>query len=246
MRYLILSDIHGNQDAFLAVLRHVRRKRFDTIIMLGDLVGYGAAPNQVLDTVRHLRGDVRSIRGNHDKVVAGLEEGVGFNAVALAAARWTQERLTVGNQRYLEALPAGPIEVDGFTCCHGSPADEDFYVFNESQALEVFHGTDFSLCFFGHTHVSCCFTYGEQGVAGARLTDGEGYLQLRAGVRYFINPGAVGQPRDRDPRAAYMIYDSDRGVVQWFRTDYAIGRAQRRILKAGLPRILADRLAKGA
>ena len=245
MRYLILSDIHSNVDALQAVLRHVRRKRFDTILLLGDLVGYGGAPNQVLDVVRHLKGDVRCIRGNHDKVCAGLEEGIGFNVVALTAARWTQERLNVTNQHSLEALPRGPMEVDGFLCCHGSPADEDFYVFNEEQALEVFHASDFSLCFFGHTHVACCFTYGEQGVAGAKLTDGEGHLQLRAGVRYFINPGAVGQPRDRDPRAAYMIYDNERGVVQWFRTEYPIARAQRRIIKAELPKILADRLATG-
>lgn len=246
MRYLILSDVHGNYDALEAVLRQVRRKRFDTILILGDLVGYGAAPNQVLDAVRRLRGDVRFVRGNHDKVCAGIEEGIGFNAVALQAARWTQERLSPPNQHFLEALPRGPAQVDGFAICHGSPLDEDFYVFNEEHALGVFHETDFALCFFGHTHIACCFTYGEQGVAGARLTDGHGFLQLRPGVRYFINPGAVGQPRDRDPRAAYMVYDSDRNVVQWYRSDYPIGRAQRRILKAGLPRILADRLGRGA
>jgi predicted phosphodiesterase len=246
VRYLILSDIHGNFDALQAVLRHVRRKRFDAVINLGDLVGYGAAPNQVLDTVRQMRGDLRFVRGNHDKVVAGIEEGIGFNAVALTAARWTAERLTGPNQHFLENLRQGPAEVDGFMYCHGSPMDEDFYVFNESHALSVFHEAEFSLCFFGHTHIACCFTYGEQGIAGARLNDGHGQLQLQPGVRYFVNPGAVGQPRDRDPRAAYLIYDNERQVLQWYRTDYPISRAQRRVQKAGLPRILGDRLARGA
>lgn len=247
MRYLILTDIHGNHEALQAVLRQVRRKRFDAMVVLGDLVGYGAAPNQVLDTLRQLRYDIRYVRGNHDKVAAGIDEGIGFNAVALSAARWTRERLSCVNLRFLRELPPGPVEENGFVYCHGSPLDEDAYVFTKTEAYAVFRGYDFRLCFFGHTHVACCFTHSEEERTGlTALEGGRGKLELRPGVRYFINPGAVGQPRDRDPRAAYAIYDSEREVVYWFRTDYPVSRAQRRILKAGLPRVLADRLARGA
>lgn len=245
MRYLILSDIHGNLDALLAVLRRVRRKRFDSIVLLGDLVGYGAAPNQVLDTVRELKGEVHVLRGNHDKVAAGLEEGLGFNAIALTSARWTQEHLSATNRRFLERLPVGPLHFDGFLACHGSPQNEDTYVFTEREAVDVFRGSDFPLCFFGHTHIACCFSY-EGAHVEARLLQGkQGVLDLVPGVRYFINPGAIGQPRDRDPRAAFAIYDSDKRQVSWARTSYPIAKAQKRIVRAGLPVVLAERLALG-
>ena len=245
MRYLILSDVHANIDALLAVLRRVRRKRIDVVVSLGDLVGYGAAPNQVLETMRRLRGEVRHIRGNHDKVVAGIEDGLGFNPVALAAARWSRERLAAANQRFLKGLPRGPAAEDGFTCCHGSPLDEDAYVFTARDAHDVFRGADFELCFFGHTHVAGCFAYGPRGVESVPVERPRGALELEAGTRYLVNPGAVGQPRDRDPRAAFVLYDSERRLVQWFRVDYPIGKAQERILKAGLPKILAERLSRG-
>src|SRR5688572_13624858 len=117
--------MHGNADAFAAVLRRVRRKRFDVVLVLGDLVGYGAGPNQVVDGVRDLPGRMYAVRGNHDKVVAGLEDGSNFNHAALLAARWTTERLTVANLRYVEELPKGPLETeDGVWICHGSPIDE--------------------------------------------------------------------------------------------------------------------------
>ena len=246
MRYLILSDIHGNIDALEAVLRVTRRQSYDAIVVLGDLVGYGAAPNQVLKAVRRLPGDVRAIRGNHDKVAVGIEDGSGFNVIALTAARWTQERLNAASRRYLRDLPRGPGVVDGFSFCHGSPLDEDFYVLSEGHALDVFCDCDFELCFFGHTHVACAFSYGEPGTVGVQMTVRPEELQLRDGARYFLNPGAVGQPRDRDPRAAYAVYDSATRRVKWCRVEYAIGRAQRRIIKAGLPKMLADRLARGA
>ncbi|HVR27954.1 MAG TPA: metallophosphoesterase family protein [Thermoanaerobaculia bacterium] len=246
MRYLIYSDVHANIDALRAVLRSVRRKRIDAAISLGDLVGYGAAPNQVLDAMRQMRGEVRHIRGNHDKVVAGIEEGLGFNSVALAAARWTRERLAPANLRLLRKLPPGPARENGFDFCHGSPLDEDAYVFSWRDAIEVFRGAEFDLCFFGHTHVAGCYAYGPDGLEEIPIDRPRDALELVAGVRYLVNPGAVGQPRDRDPRAAFVLYDSDRRLVQWFRVDYPIGRAQARILKAGLPKILADRLSRGA
>lgn len=112
MRFLILSDMHGNADAFGAVLRRVRRKRFDVVLVLGDLVGYGAGPNQVVDAVRELPGRMYAVRGNHDKVAAGLEDGSNFNHAALLAARWTTERLTATNLRYVQDLVKGPLETE--------------------------------------------------------------------------------------------------------------------------------------
>jgi predicted phosphodiesterase len=253
VRYLIFSDVHASVDALESVLRAVRRKRFDVIVSLGDLIGYGAAPNQVIEMVRRIRGEVRHIRGNHDKVASGVEEGLGFNPVALQAARWTRQRLSEANRRFVAALPMGPLKENGFLCAHGSPIDEDLYIFSERDAAEVFRIAEFDICFFGHTHIAGCFTC-EGGVtralprapSSAPRSDPRFTLALEPGVRYLINPGAVGQPRDRDPRAAYAVYDSDRRIVQFCRVDYPVGRAQQRILRAGLPKVLADRLSLGA
>lgn len=246
MRFLILSDMHGNSDAFEAVLRRVRRKRFDAVLVLGDLVGYGGGPNQVVDAVRDLPGTVYSVRGNHDKVVSGVEGGENFNAAALVAARWTSERLTPANLRFVRDLPRGPLAVpDGPSLCHGSPLDEDTYVFSAFEAFEIFSAHSARLTFFGHTHVPSLFAQRGENVRVALLRGSEGSLALEPGTRYLLNPGSIGQPRDRDPRAAFMTYDSGTETVRWFRVDYAIARAQRRIIKAGLPRALADRLAYG-
>jgi predicted phosphodiesterase len=238
--------MHGNSDAFEAVLRRVRRKHFDAVLMLGDVVGYGAGPNQVVDAVRALPGKVYSVRGNHDKVVSGVESGDNFNSSALVAARWTTARLTATNLRFVRELPRGPLVIeDGLSICHGSPLDEDTYVFSAFEAFEIFSAHAARVTFFGHTHVPSLFAQRGENVRVALLRGGEGSLALDATARYLLNPGSIGQPRDRDPRASFMIYDSDAMLVRWFRVEYPIQRAQRRIVKAGLPRPLADRLALG-
>lgn len=247
MRYLILSDPHANWEALSAVLRRVRRKKFDVTLILGDLVGYGAGPNQVVDAIRALTGEVILLRGNHDKVVAGIENGANFNHAALAAARWTAEHLTPVNSRYVRELVRGPIVTpEGFTLCHGSPLDEDTYVFSMYEAFEIFENYPAELVFFGHTHVPSLFAQQGSQIRIALLRGTTGSIQLEPGARYLINPGSIGQPRDRDPRASYMTYDSGKKLVRWHRVDYPVARAQERILKAGLPRVLADRLAVGA
>jgi len=246
MQYLILSDMHGNAEALDTVLRRVRRKRFDATLVLGDLVGYGAAPNQVVETIRGLPGKVHRVRGNHDKVVAGIEDGAQFNHAALAAARWTTGQLTAANLRFVRELPQGPLVVpEGFTICHGSPLDEDQYLLSIFEAWEVFSKCDVELAFFGHTHVPSVFVAKGTETRVALLRGASGALRLEPGCRYLINPGSVGQPRDRDPRAAYMTYDSKRRVARWYRVDYPITRAQQRIQLVGLPRLLADRLGLG-
>jgi predicted phosphodiesterase len=247
VRYLILSDMHANWDAFAAVLRRARRKRFDAVLVLGDLVGYGGAPNQVVDAVRRLGPRLYVVRGNHDKVVAGIDSGGNFNQTALAAAQWTTGRLTPANLRYVRELPQGPLQVEeGLAICHGSPLDEDTYVFSDVDAWEIFSRSQVPVTFFGHTHIPSLFWL-EGRVLGVRALRGaSGRIALTPGGRYLINPGSIGQPRDRDPRAAYMTYDSGRGVVRWYRMAYPVAEAQRRIRKAGLPGSLADRLAPGA
>jgi predicted phosphodiesterase len=246
MRYLILSDMHANWEALRAVLRHCRRKRWDQVLMLGDVVGYGAAPNQVVEAIQGLNGNSWSIRGNHDKVVSGVDSGENFNHAAYAAAQWTAERLTPAHLRYVVELPQGPVEIAPDTSiCHGSPLDEDAYVLSDFDAYEIFSRHPARVTFFGHTHVTSMFTLRDGGVQVDALRGTTGRIELDPGGRYLINPGSIGQPRDRDPRASYMTYDSERGVVRWYRVRYAVTRAQRRIRAAGLPAVLADRLAVG-
>jgi predicted phosphodiesterase len=247
VRYLILSDMHANWDAFETVLRRARRKRYEAVLVLGDLVGYGGAPNQVVEAVRRLGPRLFTVRGNHDKVVAGIDSGGNFNQTALTAAQWTTGRLTPGNLRYVRELPQGPLRVEeGLSICHGSPLDEDTYVFSDVDAWEIFSRYETPVTFFGHTHIPSLFWLEGRLLGVKALRGTSGRIVLSPGGRYLINPGSIGQPRDRDPRASYMIYDSRKRVVSWYRIPYAIGEAQARIRKAGLPNSLADRLAVGA
>jgi predicted phosphodiesterase len=247
LRYLILSDMHANWDAFAAVLRRARRKRFDAVLVLGDLVGYGGAPNQVVEAVRDLGPRLIRVRGNHDKVVAGIDNGANFNQTALTAAQWTTGRLTPANLRYVRDLPQGPLQVEeGMAICHGSPLDEDTYVFSDVDAYEIFSHYTVPVVFFGHTHIPSVFSLEGRRLGVTALRGDGGTILLHPQGRYLINPGSIGQPRDRDPRASYMTYDSKRRVVRWYRIPYPIAEAQKRIRKAGLPNNLADRLAVGA
>ncbi|HEX2254339.1 MAG TPA: metallophosphoesterase family protein [Thermoanaerobaculia bacterium] len=247
MRYLILSDIHGNWEALRAVLRQVRRQRFDAVLMLGDVVGYGAAPNQVVEALRCWNRRMVSIRGNHDKVVSGVDGGEKFNHVALVAALWSRRRLTPGNLHWVRNLPQGPREVEpGLVMCHGSPLDEDTYVFSEADAWPIFAGQGARVTFFGHTHVASYFAEGPDGRLRSVSRPRAGVLELDPDTRYLLNPGSIGQPRDRDPRASYMTYDSGRGLARWHRVAYPVAEAQSRIREAELPEVLANRLAVGS
>jgi predicted phosphodiesterase len=245
MRYLILSDIHSNREALGAVLAHVSRKRWDRAIVLGDVVGYGANPNQTVDIVRSLKPLV-AIRGNHDKVCSGIEDGEMFNRVALQAAQWTRRKLTPSNLRWLQSLPEGPQVVDGaFAIAHGTPIDEDAYIFGEIEALNVFRQTAFPLCFFGHSHFPVIFGLSPDAIQTVLTRPPAFRMILQPGMRYLVNPGSIGQPRDGNPLASFAIFDSDRHAVAIYRVPYRIERAQKQILDSGLPRPLADRLALG-
>lgn len=247
MRYLVLSDIHGNLEALEAVLAAFPAGQYDRTIVLGDLVGYGADPNAVIARVQALT-PVAVIRGNHDKVAAGLDDGESFNAVARSAVEWTVDTLTPEHRAYLSALPAGPAIVDDVVeICHGSTHDEDAYVFDELDALRAFESARRPVCMFGHTHVALAFARTDDAidiVAGPGDTAGV-RIDFQPGCRYLINPGSVGQPRDGDSRAGAAIVDTERQVAELHRVSYPVEEAQRKIRLAGLPDVLARRLTLG-
>jgi diadenosine tetraphosphatase ApaH/serine/threonine PP2A family protein phosphatase len=246
VRYLILSDIHANIDALDSVLAAAPTATWDRVIVLGDLVGYGAEPNAVIDRIRALE-PVAVIRGNHDKAACGLDDGSSFNNIARLAARWTLEALSKGNREYLRELPAGPMTIDaGTEICHGAPFDEDHYIFDAEDARRALDAATRTLCLFGHTHLPVVFRR-DPSIFDGFVPDaaGETPLPLTQGVHYLINVGSVGQPRDGDPRAAFGIYDSEGSSVLLRRVMYPVAIAQRRILSAGLPSSLANRLAVG-
>ena len=246
MRYLVLSDVHGNLEALDACLADARQRGFDETLVLGDLVGYGADPNGVIARVRELSPRA-IVRGNHDKVASGIEAPEGFNAVARAAVEWTLTTLTPENRDWLAALPRGPIAVDDLIeICHGTPFDEDAYVFDETDALRALATSSRPLCLYGHTHNPATFALANQTLDHPANTErGATRMSLKPDVKYLINPGAVGQPRDGNPRAAYAIVDTAAKTIDLMRVDYDISAAQDKVIGAGLPELLARRLNAG-
>jgi len=245
VRYLILSDLHANWEALEAVARDAKGG-YDRALCCGDLVGYGADPNAVVDWVRDKCAAV--IRGNHDRACTGLDVLEWFNPAARAAVAWTQQALTEENRTYVHGLLKGPLAVEGFELAHGSTADEDEYVLTAGEALNAFAYLENRLVFFGHTHVQGGYVWNRARVETippslSRVRRQE--LRIEPECAYLINPGSVGQPRDGDPRAAFAIYDSDTRVVAYRRIAYDVEGAQRKIRDAGLPPILADRLGVG-
>ena len=246
MRYLVLSDIHGNLEALDACLADARQRGFESTLVLGDLVGYGADPNTVIVRIRALSPRA-IVRGNHDKVASGIEPPEGFNAVARAAVEWTLAALTPENRTWLAELPRGPIAVDDLVeICHGTPYDEDAYVFDDLDALRALHAASRPVCLFGHTHVQVGYSIRQNEFGIETADETRPYrVALNGPTRYLINPGSVGQPRDGDPRAGFAVVDTEAHDVVLHRIVYPVARAQARIVAEGLPEILAHRLALG-
>lgn len=255
MKYLVISDIHANLEALDATLQAAGA--YDQVLVLGDLVGYGADPNAVIERVRALP-TAAVIRGNHDKVAAGLDSVESFNYLARQAIEWTAAALTADNRQWLVALPHGPVIVDELVeICHGTPFDEDMYVFEEMDAVRALRATRRPLCLFGHTHVPAVFSLGDA-PAGNLHSQGSQQLDVMVPVHgspfeinlatpliHLVNCGAVGQPRDGDPRASFGVLDTDARVLTIVRTPYDLTGAQTKIINAGLPEVLAQRLAAG-
>jgi diadenosine tetraphosphatase ApaH/serine/threonine PP2A family protein phosphatase len=248
MRALILSDIHGNVHALAAVL--AAAPAHDAVWNLGDMVGYGARPNEVIDLLRPLA--TVSVRGNHDRVCSGLSSPQGFNPVAAEAAAWTKRILTPENLQWLHDVPKGPVRSSERTmCAHGSPLHEDQYIASMRDAWTPLQRMETEITFFGHTHVQGGFSqngadWEEDRPVYKGLHEVEQFvLEVPAGTRHLVNPGSVGQPRDGDWHAAFAVYDSVAEQVIFYRTPYDVEAAQAAIRAAKLPERLAARLATG-
>jgi predicted phosphodiesterase len=246
MRFLVLSDIHANSTALEAALA-AAHGRWERAVCLGDLVGYGPDPNEVIDRLGSLAPEI--IRGNHDKAAAGDPSAEELNPVALIAARWTQQQLRPENREFIARLAAGPLRAEELTLVHGSYQDEDEYVFSPAQALSGLVNSPTNVTFFGHTHMQGGFSLRDDDleVIQLKVPPGTAFSALRveAGTRYLLNPGSVGQPRDGDPRAAFAIADREHGVIEFWRVPYDISAVQRRMVDADLPAPLITRLAFG-
>jgi predicted phosphodiesterase len=246
MRFLILSDIHANLTALDAGLA-AAEGRWDKAVCLGDLVGYGPDPNEVVDRVRGIV--TACIRGNHDKAGCGIDSADDFNPIAKRAAEWTREQLRKENVEYLRALPSGPVQVDGLALIHGALRDEDEYVFAPAQALDGLLGSPASVSFYGHTHFQGGFSFRSNQLEVIHLKPAPGTsftaLQVEKNSRYLLNPGSIGQPRDGDPRAGFAIADMVHNVVEFWRVPYEVEAVQSRMMKAGLPDPLILRLSYG-
>lgn len=252
MRALVISEIHANLPALEVVL--AAAPQFDVVWNLGDIVGYGANPNEVIEMVMKLPGI--SVRGNHDRACSepfrfSLHHRM--NPIAAAAAAWTQKVLTEENTEWLSGLPRGPVKPlrRNLICVHRSTFDENEYISGEYDAEAALSMSGARIILFGHTHEQVAWIEIRRSLypVGPDYHSRSGAvqyeLQLRRGIRYLMNPGSVGQPRDGDWRAAFAIYDDTESLWTWHRVPYKVLTAQRRIRRAGLPESLADRLRVG-
>jgi predicted phosphodiesterase len=251
VRILLLSDIHANLEALEACLDAA--PQHDRVINLGDVVGYGASPNEVVERVRAISS--LNVRGNHDRASCGLADAEDFNPMAMMAALWTRQALTPANVAWLRSLPMGPLrsrEIPAVQFVHGSPLDEDEYMIGITDALESLVMSVVSVTFFGHSHMQGGF-FLQAGKAqelrpslAAGNNNPERHLvKLQPNARYAINPGSVGQPRDGDWRAAFALFKTETRTLTYYRIPYDLKTAQQRILDAKLPERLAARLAEG-
>jgi len=246
MRTLVLSDLHANLTALQASLKAAEGK-WERVVCLGDVVGYGPDPNEVATEVREI-GAV-TIRGNHDKAVAELMATDDFNPVAKVAVNWTRAQLSNENLDWLAALPQGPLEAEGLMLVHGAFQDEDEYVFTPSQALEGLLDSTAQVTFYGHTHHQGGFAYQDSQLEVLQLHPRNHELHCALRIekekRYLLNPGSIGQPRDGDPRASFAIADLEHNAIEFWRVPYDIGQVQARMRAAKLPEPLAHRLTLG-
>lgn len=239
MRFAILGDIHANLEALTAVLEDAKRQGIDRYVCVGDIVGYNANPKECLDIVREL--EMFCVKGNHDEYCSIEGELEGFNPHAALAIEWTRDQLSEEDRAWLRDLKYVRM-VMGFTIVHATlDAPQRWgYVFDKLAAAAHFTYQNTRICFAGHTHVPMAFVRDFE-IRGGTYSK----FKVEPGKKYLINVGSVGQPRDGNPDAAYVIYDTTTGTIELRRVPYNIAMTQKKILDAGLPRRLADRLAVG-
>ncbi len=249
MKIALLSDIHSNIEALYAVLRIIEREKVDTIVNLGDIVGYNASPDECVNEIK--RCDAISVSGNHDTAVFDLSARGSFNVFAHIGIRWSEARLSPGNLDYLRKLPLFSIIGVNyrFIACHGTLKSNDSYIVKPFQARRMFNlirreYEPIKLCFFGHTHRPAVWTRDTRGRV-KKMNSPAPVLQLEPDQMYLINPGSVGQPRHNDWRASFAILEPQEATVTFFTVPYDLYRAQQKIIRAELPPFLAERLAEG-
>ena len=240
MRYGIISDIHGNFQALEAVLERIDGLETDRIICVGDVVGYGAEPSACIERVRERCSTV--IMGNHDAAAVDLTSVAFFNPVAREAALWTRSVLNEQEKEYLSRLPL-TADMEEFVIVHSSPDDPESwrYLHFGEEAEGQFDYFDSQLLFFGHTHYTVVFEFSGDTVIERPAVN----FKLEDQSRYMVNVGSVGQPRDGDPEASFAVFDSQTEEITFYRQPYDITTASKHILEAGLPPMLASRLAVG-
>ena len=239
MRFAIFSDTHGNLEALEAVLADACKRKCTHFVCLGDIVGYNANPHECVERIREL--DCPTVKGNHDEQASLSLSTSDFNELAERAIQWTRDHLTEEDKQWLRELPLQK-KVRDFTIVHATldtPAQWG-YVFNNLDAAASFTYQHTTVCFFGHTHVPMVFIR-DEGVRREWID----HIRIEPTKKYLINMGSVGQPRDGNWRAAYCIYDIENNLVEQLRVKYDLAVAQQKIIKAGLPRLLAERLALG-
>lgn len=245
MRYLVISDIHSNIQAFEAVLDEVKDKHLDKYLFLGDAVGYAANPNKVISRLRRLEPLV-AVRGNHDKVVAGVDSGFNFNESALRSAIWTRNKVTERNMLFLKDLAKGPVIVDEILCIsHGSPYDEDKYIFGIYDAKRAINESEQWITFFGHTHSPVFYQKEGDNIEVVHVGETGSEFNLDRDKKYLINPGSVGQPRDRIPLSSFAVLDTEKDQIEIRRIKYDIKSVQEAIKAARLPKSNSQRLEFG-
>lgn len=242
MRIAIVADIHANLEAATAVFEEIDKLSPDRIFCLGDLTGYNAQPNEVIDMLRGR--EIPTIMGNHDAATCGLEDPWFFRASAKKAIEWQMAVLRDDNREWLMRAPEQMVFNRVCLGVHGSPSSRDDYIVDWLDAmrqLEFLNGREISVCFFGHSHRPSFFS--EKG--SPRQIEPGSIQEMRPMNRYFINPGAVGQPRDRDPRAAFGLFDMEKMTFEFCRVPYDIDACAHKVVRAGLPVRLARRLSRG-
>ncbi len=247
MRFFILSDIHSNIEALEASIQRAQLAGYDAVFCCGDIVGYGPNPVEAIDAVRRL--NAVTIRGNHDRVAAGEDDASEFNPHARRAVFWTRSVLPDSYRNYLSGLPVGPLSIhDDAQLVHGAITHEDDYIFTSSDATTNLRMASKRLTFFGHSHFPAVFandTEGNPVIPPTYEFDEFTAVRCDGGQSFLVNPGSIGQPRDGDTRASFLIWDQERGRLEFYRVEYPFERTQAKMRNVHLPPYLIDRLAHG-
>ena len=243
MRYFVFADVHANLEALKAILSVLKQERVDQSLFLGDLVGYGAQPNETIELLRTIKLHV-AVCGNHDRIVVDNAPVIDFQTHARYSILWTRQQVTSGNKEYLGTFNNGLMKIeDDIEITHGSPHSKDFYILSRRDVKREFRKFKNWITLFARTHIAVMHSIDTK--VSTLYPESDFYYPLSKKKRYLINPGAVGQPRDLDSRASIAILDTDEKVIYWKRIEYDIRSAQDQIRKEGLPSWHADRLGIG-